>query len=251
MKLKLIAAVSCLAIASAANAAVNPGDDPTQGGELILSVWDSASTTSYTLDLGVTTRNFDGEGTYAYDLSSDENWSTFIDGAGSMIWDVVGSDRDTGAPSLNGIMASARIGTDSSVTALEAAGYNTLQTNIEQYVNQLDGLDDNFAANNSYYISGSDYAGDTGVWGSFAGNVTFATAAYGESMEFWSLTTDGYEHRGQVFAIPNHTKLAGKWTLSGDSLVYTAAAPVPVPAAVWLFGSALAGLVGVSRRKRS
>jgi len=27
--------------------------------------------------------------------------------------------------------------------------------------------------------------------------------------------------------------------------------PVPVPAAVWLFGSGLIGLVGVARRKRS
>lgn len=36
-----------------------------------------------------------------------------------------------------------------------------------------------------------------------------------------------------------------------QSLSITPAAVVPVPAAVWLFGSALTGLIGVSRRKRA
>lgn len=36
-----------------------------------------------------------------------------------------------------------------------------------------------------------------------------------------------------------------KWDISGS------ASPVPVPGAVWLFGSAVAGLVGVSKRKRN
>ena len=34
-------------------------------------------------------------------------------------------------------------------------------------------------------------------------------------------------------------------------IITTAAAPVPVPAAVWLFGSALLGLTGIRRRKKS
>lgn len=37
----------------------------------------------------------------------------------------------------------------------------------------------------------------------------------------------------------------------GGNLTFTAAAPVPVPAAVWLFGSALAGFFGYGRRKSS
>lgn len=44
-------------------------------------------------------------------------------------------------------------------------------------------------------------------------------------------------------------------TAAGANLLYTAtitaaASPVPVPGAVWLFGSAIAGLVGVNKRKR-
>jgi hypothetical protein len=39
------------------------------------------------------------------------------------------------------------------------------------------------------------------------------------------------------------------WTFDGTALNYSTASAVPVPAAVWLLGSALVGLVGVSRRR--
>ena len=39
------------------------------------------------------------------------------------------------------------------------------------------------------------------------------------------------------------------WRVEG--VMHTGAAPIPVPAAVWLFGSGLVGLVGVARRRRA
>ncbi len=38
---------------------------------------------------------------------------------------------------------------------------------------------------------------------------------------------------------------------TGNSIHITSVTPVPVPAAVWLFGSGLLGLIGVSRRKKA
>jgi hypothetical protein len=52
----------------------------------------------------------------------------------------------------------------------------------------------------------------------------------------------------------NSEGVAGKWDLSHDgTLTWNSAAvsAVPVPAAVWLFGSGLLGLAGVARRKQS
>jgi hypothetical protein len=46
--------------------------------------------------------------------------------------------------------------------------------------------------------------------------------------------------------------LLGTWELLTDgTLQFNGAAPIPVPAAVWLMGSALVGLAGVKRRKQS
>ena len=43
----------------------------------------------------------------------------------------------------------------------------------------------------------------------------------------------------------------GTFTLTANGLQYAAAAPAatPIPAAVWLLGSAMVGLVGVARRR--
>ena len=56
-----------------------------------------------------------------------------------------------------------------------------------------------------------------------------------------------------AFTLPNGVT-SGSWEISGNqqlshALLY--AQVVPVPAAVWLFGSGLLGLVGVARRRRS
>ncbi|HAC33418.1 MAG TPA: hypothetical protein DCF45_02750, partial [Gammaproteobacteria bacterium] len=52
---------------------------------------------------------------------------------------------------------------------------------------------------------------------------------------------------------PAKLTVLGTWLLdSAGQLTYTApVSQVPLPAGVWLFGSALAGLVGVSRRRRA
>lgn len=47
----------------------------------------------------------------------------------------------------------------------------------------------------------------------------------------------------------NQFTTLGKFTLGSDSRLTFSVAAVPVPGAVWLFGSALAGLLGFSRRK--
>ena len=52
------------------------------------------------------------------------------------------------------------------------------------------------------------------------------------------------------------TRLSIEWNDAGyvvgfDYLQYTDTAVVPVPAAAWLFGSGLIGLIGIARRKQA
>ena len=69
-----------------------------------------------------------------------------------------------------------------------------------------------------------------------ANNVTATTDGSGNFSATWTALVVGGPFNGQI----------GNWTLNGTA----AAAVIPVPAAAWLMGSGLLGLVGVARRRR-
>lgn len=84
-----------------------------------------------------------------------------------------------------------------------------------------------------------------------------------EDSGYWSGTEAGAEYEqgatfAWIFATANGAQGAGPKTSQGSLFPYFGwavspgqVAPVPVPAAVWLFGSGLIGLVGLARRKFS
>lgn len=78
-----------------------------------------------------------------------------------------------------------------------------------------------------------------------------SAAGLNATMGFWSLLIDPTKNRGlsasatNALGSPVVATQLGSFTFNGENLSY---APIPVPPAVWLFGSAMAGLIGLRRR---
>jgi hypothetical protein len=103
-----------------------------------------------------------------------------------------------------------------------------------------------FSSGVSYTTTGGTPA--SSKYAIFGSPVDDRATAIGSSIALYGLT--GNNTTGTVESyILGSAKLSsnGTLTLTGNSTT----APVPLPAAVWLFGSGLMGLVGVSRRRKA
>jgi hypothetical protein len=108
-------------------------------------------------------------------------------------------------------------------------------------------------------IKGQVYALSAGsstgqVWGAGTGGIAGSTDLYGQgpdtagnglgtALNLYALTGNGTNGQVQSYLLGNNLTLSSTGTLSVGKTT------VPLPAAVWLFGSGLLGLLGVGRRR--
>jgi len=239
-------AAALLVAAGAANASINNlnGTDS----EAYLSVYDKSQDLTFTLDLGVSMSTLiskiaDGSYVLSYDLSGNDMWNSFassMDASQTVYGVAVGWGNRmliTGSKQIakfNSVSSALQVGNAIKNHAQEING-GQLTDNPGEVIG-------NYAANLSSLVYGADTpkTGQHNNFNSIFGVVSAANAniAYGVEGDFWY-------YNGTAA----HTLAPNKWLLTGNALSYAPAAVVPVPAAVWMFGTGLMGMFGLNRRK--
>jgi len=260
--MKILTASVALAMSGVANAAILQSNGTAGSGELFLTAWDRVGQQSYSLDLGILEADFvaNTSQTLSYDLSGDTNFAPFL-GNTSVVFTVTGGD-DSFLNTTTGAIDGSRFGyVTTSVSSYDQI-YLAAQTQaiIGGVVASIDNmaLNSNTAAGDlldpslnlsSYSVPGEfGYFGDA-TWSIDIGGKSFVAAGLVDTdIPFYFASLDAASN----YTLGVLTELPNVWNLtSTGQLTYAAPSAVPVPAAVWLFGSGLLGLVSVARRRKA
>ncbi len=251
--MKILAASVVFAMSGAANAAILQSNGTVGSGELFMTAWDMVGQQSYALDLGILQRDFlaNPSMTLSYDLSNDANFAPFLNNSDT-IYAIAGGDDSFQVASTYGVVITSSSSIDTVLLG------NATQAMIGSVVTSIDVMagKSNTAAGDvldpSLNLSGYAVPGDTG----YAGDATWSVNAGGSPF----VTTTAIDNTSPFYfagiasdyATGVVTELPNVWLLtSTGQLTYAPVSAVPVPAAVWLFGSGLLGLVSVARRRKA
>ena len=220
----LCAGTLCMSAVTSAHAAVlineidydQPGSDTAEFIELFNSAVNTVSLDGYTLDL---INGSSGSAYSTFDLSglsiAANGYLVLCDNTSA----VANCDRDIAASGWiqNG-------GADGDAIALSFASALIDTVTYENTGSYL-----------GYYAEGNSFAGDD------SNSITMSIARLPNGMDSDFNAGDF----GSACITPGSANIGG----TGDCSL-SVVSPVPVPAAAWLFGSGLVGLVGISRRKK-
>lgn len=246
----------------------NPaGNNNVSGSELTLQVFDPVSLTTYVRDLGVDMAGFIATGNVA---GTTLNWSasslfgSSFAGAdkSQILWQVISADTDATGSTATSATRGARslVTTEGHFTGTltngqVAAGAANID-NFQQAIGTSVGTGTLASAQNGEAATTSDtYNWANNLNSNLVSQFTGSTATVLGSSMYMILNTQQSTSATQWRVSSGNgvfSEFAGLWNLDLNGNLSYSVAPVsnvPVPAAVWLLGSGLVGLVGVSRRR--
>jgi hypothetical protein len=267
--LKMALAATALAASSAFAATALPSSG---NGSLVLYVRDlNTPTRVYARDLGLTVDSvmtksaiaadstYSGPKDFTYNLGApigpDANLTSFLSTASSYVWTIMAGDS-TGT----NLYTNSRRYVTTTQTDLVAnpgsvpsnnqlnTGYSTLN-NMQTDLNAVLGANPSTPTNGMWSQQGTAYT-TANTW---FGNGLLNENALGANATLYvlgsSAVTAGLSTNGALAARVYHSTLGLTLSSNGTLSSASATSTVPLPPALYLFGSALAGLVGVARRR--
>ena len=266
--------------AVAAHAATTPVPLPSTGStELIFVLQNNSLGTSYDLVLsqtvgttgsyfnaadatnttngpvaGTTIGTTFGDANFSLNLSSDSALQTFISNAttaGNVLqWGIYNGTYNSTLPATREVRGNTLVvttGTSSTILPLaETAMAGTIPNDLKTDITGLNTgtFDSSSGVTPGYMTSSGTVNASFNLYGTGVAQATGYSAA-GSSASLYGLTGNG-GGSGQALAY-----LLGTVSFNGTTLAFTGeTAAVPIPAAGWLLGSGILGLLGVARRKR-
>ena len=241
---RLGAALVALASAVSAQAAISVGTDSSTN-EYFFVAYDTTNSTTFIQDLGISIQDNPNGPTGS--ASVDSLFGTTFADTSNVVWAVVGA---TSGPTGFSIYSTGPDGTD--LTGFGGPGTAANLNNTLGGINNLTDLhnaDTNFAANDATVRT----QGNGSVPQQWTGSVDAGSSSLVSFGEIGA--TLGFFQIGSTLPpaadfAPNILNSFATISFDGSTISFGSTAVIPLPAGVWLLGSALCGLVGVARRRR-
>ena len=224
----------------------------TSSGELFFSILDGTNKKSLTLDLNVGVQAFLANPLAGVSVQSNA-LQAFIAGGdqAAMVWNVAGLNNDVDPLGFPGIFVVTTVDPDSTPAPFGGLASDGLTNGIANAGQFLSGVNGALIGDVAEVgdLSPAYFDNQAGNWSdNFGGPLPFDNAADFATGETAAMVIIGARADGLASElVPNAELAQGFWSLDGATGTVSFQ-PVPIPAAVWLFGSAILGLVGIRRR---
>jgi hypothetical protein len=244
-----------LGVLAAAVAAVSSANAAFETGDAMLYAWNSANDNTYFVDLGVTGTDLTNAATVDFTDSGLASWLGTNSGA---TWTIVGSVNDTsavgGPPALGSSYVNSGVVSSASTGSSAFSSGATADTGRVTLNDWMADINTAAAGSSSFSVEGTDpVSADSNRNAAFFNGAQIGVGStsglfYGQADPSDGALLSQAAAVSQVGTSGDPSQSAALLGSDGSISANVGVTAVPVPAAAWLFGSALAGLAVVRRK---